>query len=196
PSAAAPDCHLLLEAMLLCIPRSALLHHAHHCLNPASSESAESRQQVQAWMEQDGGSTARSAVSFAGRLLGVLREHKSVAPYEPMATALCVITLWTYSRATLENSDGHGQERRRGVLRLDGFNDFNDKVSVSDWISGKSKKGAHLRDVGDISRPGAPSRILSVAIEHMRELKDCCLARELAIWLKRVQDRTAAMPSS
>jgi len=188
------DGHLLLLPMLLCIPRPALLNYA-HTFN-TESERPDYHRQIQLWMEHNDGRTARYAVWFAGNLLGNLKGRKFFTHQGPIALLLSTITLWTYSqfcgsmgvansrniRARTEN----GRERR-SVIRID-QTDY--ETDLTSWIEGQPNLVGHLKDVGDISRPGSSSQILVLAEQLLSEFGGRGLSRGLRPWLSDLQSRT------
>jgi hypothetical protein len=188
------DGHLLLLPMLLCIPRPALLNYA-HTFN-TESERLDCHRQIQQWMEHNDGRTARYAVWFAGNLLGNLKGRRFFTLQEPIALLLSTITLWAYSQfcgsmAAASNrcirpgaENGRG---RRSVIRIDQA-DY--ETDLTSWIEGQPNLVGHLKDVGDISRPGSSSQILVIAEQLLSEFGGRGLSRGLRPWLNALQSRT------
>jgi hypothetical protein len=187
--------HLLLLPMLLCIPRPALLNYA-HTFN-TESERLDCHRQIQRWMEHNDGRTARYAVWFAGNLLRNLKGRRFFTLQEPIALLLSTITLWAYSKfcgsmvAASSNRyirpEAENGSVRRSVIRID-QTDY--ETDLTSWIEGQPNIVGHLKDVGDISRPGSSSQILVIAEQLLSEFGGRGLSQGLRSWLSSVQSRT------
>jgi hypothetical protein len=165
PLRASLECHLLLASTLLCLPRSAILRYAaSHALRP---EEPESQSQVRHWMQRANGRTARLALWYAGNLLGLVRERSFKGIHELMGAYISSIAIWTYGKisASAEPApDGFargGEVMQAAIpLRLD-LRDETPELAA--WLDGQPNVYGNLKDVGNISTPGAPNRVLIVA---------------------------------
>jgi hypothetical protein len=177
-------------SMLLHSPRQALLRYAHHC-NTMKQE-MKSTKVISNWIKEQDGCLARRAVSYAGLLLGKLRELKFQTPYTPIMIALSTITIWTYSRMTemttsAQYSSASTNSRERGlIIRLD---DGELDAQREAWISGDNSLRAHLKDVGNIRRQGASYRILDVGVQILRDQGGWGLTQGLEFWLTTLRNR-------
>jgi hypothetical protein len=175
--------------MLLCCPRQALLNYVHRS-NTMQHE--KSKEVISSWIKNQEGSMARRAVAYAGLLLGQLSELKFHAPYTPIMIALSTITIWTYSHVTeMASSGAHinggAKSMERGsVVRLeDGELDKEREA----WIQGTEGFRAHLKDVGNICRRGASSRIVDASLQLLRSLGGWGLSQGLEQWLTTLRDQ-------
>ena len=194
---ASVNLHILLVLMLLFTPRQQLLNHA-HAYN-TDQEQPELRYGIADWMNADGGRTARRAVAHAGRLLGALGTCKSQGAHEPIMLLMCIVTLWTYSLMVDMGNAPHfigggggsvndkSRKDRGTIVRLDDL-DFDPE----DWINGRTHLPGHIKNVGNIGRPGAALQILGTGIAALKELGPWGVGQGWGMWLVKLKTRLHA----
>lgn len=169
------ESHLLLMAILLCLPRIAVMVYTSSL--GSDSDRSDSEAKVRRWLEQGNGRTARLAVWYAGNLLGLVRERSFQGFHEPISVFISTITLWTYGKATaafhtslIPNSQ-NAEKSASGSqpLRID----LSDETQgFAAWIDGQPHLYGYMKDVGNITTPSALSRLLAVASDTMKG--SCC----------------------
>jgi hypothetical protein len=182
-------CHSYWVSMLLCSPKQTLLSYAHHW-NTVQQE-RKNKDIIDNWIKEQKGCLARRAVSYAGLLIGKLRELKFHAPYTPIMIALSTITIWTYSHLnegpiSLPYSSGSTHRERGSIIRLD---DGELDAQREAWVAGDDNLRAHLKDVGNICRHGASYRILDVGLQILKDMGGWGLSQGLELWLETLSNR-------
>ncbi|GKT64406.1 fungal transcription factor [Colletotrichum tofieldiae] len=156
----------------------------------------ETRMRLSTWVLGNG-EDARTAVSHAGRLFGLLRDHPCHGYHEPSAGFLASLCLWVYSMsqsgsllgpfgrclsANCESQQMSEQTRDAIPFRID--QDSSTKLT-KEWIS----RGCHIRcflgGVGSLHKPEFSGRVLDQGIRLISSLNEWETGEPLASVLRR-----------
>jgi hypothetical protein len=168
PLRASLESHLLLMAILLCLPRIAVLVYTSSLMR-SDSDRSESEAQVRRWLEQGNGRTARLAVWYAGNLLGLVRDRSFQGFHEPTSVFVSTITLWTYGKVAvlhtlaIPNSQNAEKSTTGSVSQPLRIDVRDETQGFAAWIDGQPHLDGYMKDVGNITTPSAPSRVVAVA---------------------------------
>lgn len=168
PLRASLESHLFLMAILLCLPRIAVMVYT-SSVNRPDADRSESEAQVRRWLEQGNGRTARLAVWYAGNLLGLVRERSFRGFHEPTSVFISTITLWTYGKAAVlhtlasRNSQNTEKSTTSSVSQPLRIDVRDETQGFAAWIDGQPHLYGYMKDVGNITTPSAPSRVVTVA---------------------------------
>lgn len=208
------EIYSLMALTLFYAPRKDIVDYA-ACLADGNVPRAE-EDKLRAWMERDGGSDARTAVSYASCLLTTLRRSPSPGFHEPIATLWAVLVLWTFNRLTVAARSGnpagvaeveaglssrpadldHGQQLREcarwSTVRLDMYWASRD---LKAWHAGKDMLRPHVKDIGNICLPTAGRRILDVGIALLSRMRACTFSGDLTSWLQALGLRSEMFPA-
>ncbi|KAH6842258.1 fungal-specific transcription factor domain-containing protein [Chaetomium sp. MPI-CAGE-AT-0009] len=200
------QCHILLTLMSLHVPRRAILGLASSARN--DQDYVRSRARLARWMSEDGGRSARSAVSFAGRILAIVRQTPSHAFHVPTSLLLSILVLWVFNRMHSENIRGRGppaglDDRGRGsTIRLDRVGCPGEleiagasiSTEVQAWIDTPSHRRPYLQEVGNLYKPSACLRLLEMGSALLRDLRGWGLGQRLAAGLGELRGRCERLP--
>lgn len=202
-------CHVFFTLMILYSPREHLISRL-HVKGSDDRHGTSATQKVEAWIASGNGRTARLAVANAARLLAMMRDRSCQAFYEPMMILASVGTLSTYSELT-ETECGNSQpttssdrarylgdrREREPMVRLD--------LTVKSpafiaWLDGGSNIKGHIKDVGNVNRSGASSRILDVGLQAIQQRRTwglgMCFAMIIEGWQRRREMVARTLPQS
>ena len=187
-------CHIDLTLMLLFTPRTEVVNHAQSF--KTELEAVPARERLRHWIDRDAGRHARHAIAAAGALTGLLQSNSTRGFYEPIAALLATLTLWTYSQmvesastscgfigTVLDRTSGGG---RTSTVRLDNFREAG---KAREWVNGSESVRAHIKDVGNICKSSAGSRILVVGKAMITLRTSWMLSQGLGLWLSMLRSR-------
>jgi hypothetical protein len=179
--------HVHHVAILVHVPISVLLAYAgSQARNNAIDEA---RQELIAWMKDDGGRTARHAIMHASILFSLIRRQPCRGLHEPIALLLATLTLWAYHQLSQpqlqqENSKNNGDPQV--TVRLDRIHRTH---AARSWIDSGAVLRGYVTDVGNICAPGAGKRLLQVACRALAMMDDWSLSQGFLNVLTRLQMR-------
>ncbi|KZL86081.1 hypothetical protein CI238_07130 [Colletotrichum incanum] len=162
----------------------------------SKSKEIETRMRLSTWVLGNG-EDARTAVSHAGRLFGLLRDHPCHGYHEPPAAFLASLCLWVYSMsesssllgpfgrclsAKCESQQISEQTKDITLFRID--QDSGIKLT-KDWVS----RGCHIRcflgGVGSLHKPEFRGLVLDQGIRLISSLNHWKTGEPLAGVLRR-----------
>lgn len=126
-----------------------------------SSPAADVHTWVRSWAAEDNGQTARRTAWTAGQLVSLVRNTDT--PLEPFALTYAALALVCYCRTA-----HHGPGAPHPTVALDRLVDRAD-ASVAQWIA-TGEGDATLEDVGSLTDPAAPEKLLRVCGERLLSL--------------------------
>lgn len=188
------NCHIHLTLMLLLTPRTEVINHAQSFKTELEVEGAHRR--LREWIDRDAGRQARHAIAAAGALVGLLQSNSTLGFYEPIAALLSILTMWTYSQMVEDPSvsytfNGTGPDKtvgsgRTAMVRLD---NSRQAWKIREWIDRSEGAFAHIKNVGNICRPSAGSRILDLGRDLVTGRSAWLLSHGLGVWLGKLKVR-------
>ena len=201
---AAVDCHMLLALMMLHVPRSELVDFAHSFHAKQERPLSERLRVLKGWIQEDHGRTARSAVAYAGGLLGALHRNPDCVFHKSVSALLAILVLWAYNRLAQNNAGNLGRAdvtdvaraagdnlERTSTVRLDRAGPSAALLSsdVQAWRDGRASLQPSLQGVANICRPSAGLRLIEMGMDALRGMRGWNLSEGLLSWLEGLEKR-------